>query len=41
MRLELTPVSSINESYLVELVFIRVLCFFSWSVFTLVFFTLL
>ena len=41
MRLELSPVSSINDSCLVELIFIRVFISLSWSMFTLVFFTLL
>ena len=33
MRLDLTPISCINESCLVGLVFIRVFAPFSWSVF--------
>ena len=41
MRLEITPVSSMNEFSLVGLVFIRVFVPFSWTVFTLVCFTLL
>ena len=41
MRLELTPVSSMNDSCLVEFVFIRVFVPPFWSMFTLVFFTLL
>ena len=38
MRLELTPVSSINDSCLVEVVFIRIFVPPSWSMFTLPFF---
>ena len=36
MRLELTLVSSINDRWLVKLVYIGVVVLLSWSVFTLV-----